>query len=286
MRICSIRTHGPARAAVAVDGGLLSVELINRHFGTDLPMTVDALISSGRTVELSGLTAQASEKIDSISPGNTVFAAPYSNPPKIWGIGLNFPKHADDLQARLPTDEPASFMKPATTIVGPGDEIILPPQSKRVTGEAEIGVIIARECKNVDIRDVPDVIFGYTTIIDMTAEDILQKNPRFLTRAKSFDTFFSFGPWIVTADEIEDVGELTITTWINGREHRSNQVKNMTFPPFELVAFHSRVMTLTPGDIISCGTPGAVPLQPGDRIGCTVSGIGKLENPVRKIIDQ
>ncbi|MBN2416746.1 fumarylacetoacetate hydrolase family protein [bacterium] len=280
MRIGSIRSNGTSQAAVSVGGGWKTIAGLNVRYRTNLPCTVDGLIRSGRADELRHLLHQTPEKGETVIHDEAVFLAPYLNPPKIWGIGLNFPKHADDLQARLPTDEPASFMKPATAIIGPGDRIMLPPQSQRVTGEAEIGVIIGKECKNVGIEDVQDVIFGYTTIIDMTAEDILRKNPRFLTRAKSFDTFFSFGPWIVTADEIADVGELTITTWINGKEHISNQVKNMTFPPFELVSFHSRVMTLKPGDIISCGTPGAVPLRPGDLIGCTVDGIGKLENPV------
>src|SRR5690606_30558498 len=118
---------------------------------------------------------------------------------------------------------------------------------------------------------------------DMTAEDILQKNPRYLTRAKSFDTFFSFGPELVTADEVEDVPGLKVATVINGEIHRDNLVSNMTFQPQHLISFHSKVMTLLPGDIISTGTPGAVVIRDGDVVECRIGGFETLVNPVRDL---
>jgi 2-keto-4-pentenoate hydratase/2-oxohepta-3-ene-1,7-dioic acid hydratase in catechol pathway len=173
-------------------------------------------------------------------------------------------------------------MKGDHTIIGPGDTIILPTQSERVTAEAEIGVIIGKTCRDVAEAHVREVIAGYCLIIDMTAEDILQKNPRFLTRSKNFDTFFSFGPELITPDEVPDVLSLTVGTYNNGKLHRENQVRNMAFPPDYLVAFHSQVMTLYPGDIISTGTPGAVVVKNGDVAECRVSGgLGVLANPVR-----
>lgn len=216
----------------------------------------------------------------SIPVAGVRFAPPYRQPPKIWGIGLNYTAHAADLDEVSPNEEPASFMKPSTTIIGVGDTIVLPKQSHKVTGEAELGVIIGKRCKDVSLENVQDVIFGYTTIVDMTAEDILRKNPRFLTRSKSFDTFFSFGPVVITADEIEDVNGLTVQTIRNGGVLAENVVSNMMFPPFELVSFHSHVMTLEPGDIISTGTPGALHIQDGDTIACHIEGVGSLENPV------
>jgi 2-keto-4-pentenoate hydratase/2-oxohepta-3-ene-1,7-dioic acid hydratase in catechol pathway len=116
----------------------------------------------------------------------------------------------------------------------------------------------------------------------MTAEDILQKNPRFLTRSKNFDTFFSFGPELITADEVPDVLNVKVGTYNNGRLHRENVVANMAFPPFYLVAFHSHVATLYPGDIISTGTPGAVVIGDGDVAECRIEGLGTLSNPVRR----
>ena len=101
------------------------------------------------------------------------------------------------------------------------------------------------------------MVAGFTPIIDMTAEDILRQNVRYLTLSKSFDTFFSFGPCLVTPDAVDDVNALTVSTVINGRVHAENTVAHMTFPPDELVALLSTVMTLLPGDIISTGTPGA-----------------------------
>jgi 2-keto-4-pentenoate hydratase/2-oxohepta-3-ene-1,7-dioic acid hydratase in catechol pathway len=173
---------------------------------------------------------------------------------KVWGIGLNYRDHAVDLAAPFPT-EPASFMKGDHTIIGDGEAIELPPESERVTAEAELGVIIGRRCRDVAEDDFGAVIAGYCLIIDMTAEDILQRNPRFLTRSKNFDTFFSFGPELVTPEEVLDVMRLNVGTWCNGVLHRQTVVANMAFPPAYLVAFHSRVMTL-PGDIISTGPRG------------------------------
>jgi len=122
--------------------------------------------------------------------------------------------------------------------------------------------------------------FGLDLARRIDAEDILRRNPRFLTRSKSFDTFFSFGPVVVTPDEVDDVTALTVQTIRNGEIMAENVVNNMTFPPFELVTFHSRVMTLEPGDIISTGTPGAVHIRHGDIVKCHIEGIGTLQNPV------
>src|SRR3712207_2961412 len=128
----------------------------------------------------------------------------YRRPRKIWGIGLNYVEHAGDLSETAPSEEPASFMRPDTTIIGPDDEIVLPAQSERVTAEGELALVLGREAKDVPEEDAPHFVAGFTTVLDMTAEDILRKNPRYLTRSKSFDTFFSFGPELVSPDEIED----------------------------------------------------------------------------------
>ncbi len=172
-------------------------------------------------------------------------------------------------------------MKCDNTIIGPGEVIELPPQSERVTAEAEIGVIIGRECFCVSEQQAADCIAGYCLILDMTAEDILQKNPRFLTRSKNFDTFFSFGPELITPDEVPDVLKLKVGTYNNGKLHRENVVANMAFPPYYLVSFHSHVATLYAGDIISTGTPGAVVIRDGDLAECRIDGLGKLSNPVK-----
>ncbi len=211
---------------------------------------------------------------------NVKFAPLYRKPNKIWGIGLNYKNHAADLKEVSPSEEPASFMKPNTTIIGYGENVEIPFQSDKTTGEAELGVIIGKKCKDIEIDDWLSVVAGYTTIIDMTAEDILRKNPRFLTRSKSFDTFFSFGPVFVTPDEIKDVLKLEVSTVINNEIYAKNVVSNMTFTPDYLVSFHSKVMTLLPGDIISTGTPRAVHINDGDIVECRIDGFKALINPV------
>ena len=212
------------------------------------------------------------------------YAPLYRDPPKLWGIGLNYAAHAGDLSATAPVEEPASFMRPATTIIGPGEKIRLPEQSSRVTGEAELGVVIGREAKNVTEEVARDVVAGFVCVLDMTAEDILMRNPRYLTRAKSFDTFYAFGPELITPDEVGEVADLEVATVLNGEVRRADKVSGMIFSPWRLVAFHSRVMTLLPGDIIATGTPGAVVLNPGDSLECRINsrfcGFEPLVNPV------
>ena len=201
-------------------------------------------------------------------------------PHKIWGIGLNYRDHARDLSESVPTLAPASFMKPDTAIIGCGDTIAIPTLSQKTTAEAELGIVIGKRCKDVPAERWLEVVGGFTTIIDMTAEDILRQNPRYLTMSKSFDTFIAVGPQLVTPDEVADVLRLTVSTVINGKVHAENTVAHMTFPPAELVAYHSRVMTLLPGDIISTGTPGAAVIQHGDRVACRITGFETLSNPV------
>lgn len=211
------------------------------------------------------------------------FTAPYRRPRKLWGIGLNYVDHAADLSESVP-EEPASFLKGDHTIIGTGDDIPVPPQSERTTAEAELGLVIGRECRNVSEADALDHVFGVTTVLDQTAEDILQRNPRFLTRSKNFPGFFSFGPEIVSMDEVlesfGDLADVEVSTVVNDAESRTNTVAQMRYSPAFLVAFHSAVMPLFPGDVISTGTPGAIHVRPGDVAECRIPRIGHLVNPV------
>jgi 2-keto-4-pentenoate hydratase/2-oxohepta-3-ene-1,7-dioic acid hydratase in catechol pathway len=234
-----------------------------------------------------GLAARAAAAAGQVfhpaDPG--LFAAPYRSPRKIWGIGLNYRDHATDLSEPVP-GEPASFIKGDHTIIGPGDGILLPEQSKRVTAEAELGLVIGKYCRNVPEDEALDYVWGVCPILDQTAEDILRRNPRFLTRSKNFPTFFSFGPAIVPMRELRrrfgSIADITVSTVRNGAELRTSTVARMTFGPSALVSFHSKVMPLFPGDIISTGTPGAVVVNDGDTVECRIPGVGRLINPVRR----
>lgn len=278
MRLCTINRDTREQAAVVTSSGIVPVSAINTHLRKSWPEDLHTLIVQGLDRCILVDAGQTPVKLD---PASVRYGPLYRHPRKILGIGLNYRDHAADLNAPFPT-EPASFMKCDNTIIGPGDDIALPPQSERVTAEAEIGIIIGRECFCISEQQAAQYIAGYCLILDMTAEDILQKNPRFLTRAKNFDTFFSFGPELITPDEVPDVLKVKVGTYSNGKLHRENIVANMAFSPLYLVAFYSQVSTLYPGDIISTGTPGAVVIRDGDLAECRIEGLGHLSNPVRK----
>jgi 2-keto-4-pentenoate hydratase/2-oxohepta-3-ene-1,7-dioic acid hydratase in catechol pathway len=286
MRLASIHINGNEKLAVCTGNGQILMEKINAALGVDWPVHMETLLKTEQLGKLNTwYQAEGREKIESrrtppLNKDTFQYAPLFRCPSKIWGIGLNYVEHAADLSEKSPTLLPASFMKPATTIIGYGDDIQIPTLSQKTTAEAELGLIIGNRCKNVARENWLDVVAGFTTIIDMTAEDILRQNPRYLTVSKSFDTFFSFGPQLITTDEIKDVNQLKVSTVINGRVHAENSVRHMTFPPDELVAFHSQVMTLLPGDVISTGTPGAVPINHGDEITCLIRGFEPLKNQV------
>jgi len=208
MRLATLKMEGSEKSAIATRHGLIPVAAVNRKFGRTWPTDTLELITSGGLKDLTAwYIAERRQALDImtedvVSANALRPAAPYRRPRKIWGIGLNYADHAADLAEKTPTGIPGSFMKPDATLIGPGDAIQIPDLSQKTTAEGELGVIIGRKCRNVRAEDWQTVVAGFTTIIDMTAEDILRQNPRYLTVSKSFDTFFSFGPQLVTPDEI------------------------------------------------------------------------------------
>jgi 2-keto-4-pentenoate hydratase/2-oxohepta-3-ene-1,7-dioic acid hydratase in catechol pathway len=276
-------------AAIVIDGAEQPVVTrpdrgvaLLRDLLPEAPGDVMGVIAEGRYDEVARAAAAAPESVFR-QRGEVRFTAPYRRPRKVWGIGLNYVGHAADLAATVP-EEPASFIKADHTIIGPGEPIPVPPQSQRTTAEGELGLVIGRHCRNVSVDDALSYVFGVTPVLDQTAEDILQRNPRFLTRSKNFPGFFSFGPEIVPLDELlAEVGRLDdveVSTVVNGTDVRTNRVERMRFSPAFLVSFHSAVMPLYPGDIISTGTPGAIQIRPGDVAECRIPGVGVLTNPV------
>lgn len=289
MKVAVLKTHNAEMPYLLHEDTLLSVETLGREAGHNWSGGLMDLLTTGQWFDLldwyrsGGSPALNKCNADRVPLEKAPFAPLYRHPRKIWGIGLNYREHASDLDEKSPTAEPGSFMKPDTTIIGPGDEILLPEMSQKTTGEAELGLVFGRTCRHVAQDRWQEVLAGYTTIIDMTAEDILRRNPRNLTQCKSFDTFFSFGPFLQSLDEVAEVKDLRVRTIHNGREHASNVVRNMTFTPDYLVSYHSRIMTMLPGDIISTGTPGAAHLNDGDTVECHIEGFLPLMNPVRDL---
>ncbi|MFM2124916.1 MAG: hypothetical protein RL328_1367 [Acidobacteriota bacterium] len=273
MKLLSFEHHGQPHAGIATPLGVLPVPEINARRGTRVPNNILEIIQTGTVDQLRDTSG-----IDPLPWCEVTPLVPYDVPPKIWCIGLNYRTHADDINAVQP-EEPGSFMKPASCMFQPGGIIHLPPASvtNDVDAEGELGVIIGRECKGISLADVPNAIFGYTTTLDLTALDVLARNPRYLTRAKGMDDFFSFGPVIVTADEIPDVNQLEVITEKNGEVISRDFVHHMRHTPHELVRFHAEFMTLHPGDLISTGCPKGARIKPGDHIRARIEGVGTLE---------
>jgi 2-keto-4-pentenoate hydratase/2-oxohepta-3-ene-1,7-dioic acid hydratase in catechol pathway len=277
MKLIRFEYHGKVHAGVVTGAAVAAIPEINARRGAHIPDDVLAIIQSGDLEPLRILGGVPTIPLTDVKP-----LLPYEVPPKIWCIGLNYKSHAEDIQATQP-EEPGSFMKPASCMFQPGGDIVLPPPevSNEVDAEGELGVIIGKKCKFVPGGDVRDVIFGYTTTLDLTALDVLRRNPRYLTRAKSIDTFFSFGPVIVTADEVPDVDALEVVTEHNDGICSRDFVRNMRHRPFELVRFHSDYFTLYPGDLISTGCPKGARIQAGDTVGARIDGVGRLGARVR-----
>ncbi|MEP7354249.1 MAG: fumarylacetoacetate hydrolase family protein [Acidobacteriota bacterium] len=267
---------------ILIGDRIAPVIAINAKFGLQIANDILAIIQAGAADQLKPLHADHFPGVETIPLTEVQPLVPYDVPPKIWCIGLNYRTHADDIDAIQP-DEPGSFMKPASCMIHPGGEILLPPSSvsEDVDAEGELGVVIGKQCKGISLEEVPDMIFGYTTTLDLTALDVLRRNPRYLTRAKSYDTFFSFGPVIVTADEIANVDQLEVITEHNGGICSRDFVHHMRHLPYELVRFHAQAMTLYPGDLISTGCPKGARIKAGDRVAARIDGVGRLEATVR-----
>jgi 2-keto-4-pentenoate hydratase/2-oxohepta-3-ene-1,7-dioic acid hydratase in catechol pathway len=281
MRIRTVALGDEQLACAALpDGRLARIDRI-------LPSQPSDLLSLLAAEQLDTLAAAVNsgvDDIDCVDPDLPVLA-PWTRPRKILGIGLNYGAHAGDLGERAPRTSPASFIKGDHTIVGPGEPIVVPPGIGKVTAEAELGLVIGRICYQVSVEDAMSYVAGVVPVLDQTAEAVLLENPRYLTRVKNYPTFFSFGPDMITLDEVlahAALPDLRVATIHNGAVHRKDTVSGMTFSPAELLSFHSQVMPFYPGDILSTGTPGAVAIEPGDVVSCELGDeLASLTNAVR-----
>ena len=198
-------------------------------------------------------------------------------PTKVVAVGKNYVDHAAEMGSPVP-DEPLLFLKPATAVIGPGDPIVLPPQSSEVHHEAELAVVIGTVAHRIKAEDVARVILGYTAANDVTARDLQRRDVQF-TRAKGFDTFCPLGPAIET--ELDPLEGLSITCRVNGELRQEGNTADLVFGVAELIEYISSIMTLLPGDVILTGTPAGVgPIRLGDIVEVAIEGIGLLRNPV------
>ncbi|MFC9514482.1 fumarylacetoacetate hydrolase family protein [Nocardiaceae bacterium NPDC056970] len=195
---------------------------------------------------------------------------------KVICVGKNYAAHAAEMGGEAPED-PVIFIKPNTSIVGPGAPIMLPPSSNEVHYEGELAVVIGRPCKDVPAAKALDVVLGYTVANDVTARD-QQRHDGQWTRAKGYDTFCPLGPWIETKLDVSDV---EIKTEVDGEVKQRSRTSLLLHGIPKVIEWVSAVMTLLPGDVILTGTPeGVGPIVDGQSVSVTVEGIGTLTNPV------
>ncbi|MGH3736427.1 MAG: fumarylacetoacetate hydrolase family protein [Micromonosporaceae bacterium] len=198
-------------------------------------------------------------------------------PSKVVCVGRNYAEHAAEHGSEVPA-EPLLFLKPSTSVIGPGDAIKLPVQSQQVEHEAELAVVIgATGARRVSREDAMKTVFGYTCANDVTARDLQRADSQW-TRAKGFDSFCPIGPWIETD---VDVSDAEVRCEVNEEVRQLGRTKDMVFDVPTLISYISHVMTLLPGDVILTGTPAGVePLAAGDSVEVRIQGIGALTNPV------
>jgi 2-keto-4-pentenoate hydratase/2-oxohepta-3-ene-1,7-dioic acid hydratase in catechol pathway len=215
-------------------------------------------------------------RLEANLPLESVQLLPPILPSKIICVGRNYAAHAKEQNAEIP-EIPLIFLKPPSSIIGHGDTILLPPQSQQVEHEAELVVVIGKRGRWISLNEARSFIFGYTVGNDVTARDLQRRDGQW-TRAKGFDTFCSFGPWIETDF---DPADALVTCHVNGEMRQMASTQDMVFDVSQLITFISSIMTLEPGDLLFTGTPAGIgPLRPGDVVDVKVDRLGTLHNLV------
>jgi 2-keto-4-pentenoate hydratase/2-oxohepta-3-ene-1,7-dioic acid hydratase in catechol pathway len=213
--------------------------------------------------------------------------APVPRPGKIVCVGLNYRDHARETGQEIPT-EPVLFSKFANSVVGPGADVLVPPEAEKVDYEAELAVVVGRKASSVPVADALGHVAGYACANDVSSRSLQFRSGQWLL-GKAIDTFLPLGPFLVTADEVPDPQALGIRCLVNGELRQSSDTGQMIFGVAELVSFASRTITLEPGDVLITGTPAGVGmaadppryLRPGDRMRIEIDGVGELDNTVR-----
>jgi len=278
-----------ARAGSAAGERLLAVSHRDSWFGLaglrgyEHITTIAEIVGAGESDKLAAAVEQQADDLVPITVDLDRAATIADRHCDLWGAGLNYRRHSEDLAAPQPSSGPGSYLRPTSCLIGNGDHIELPAQSRRVTAEAELGLVIGVACKNVARGDWRSAVAGVTTVLDMTAEDVIRENPRYIPWAKGFDTFCSVGPVLVTLDEFDDdsLETIGIATVRNGETVAAATVADMKYDLGFLVEYFSAGRTLLPGTVICTGTPGATVINPGDTVQAVVDHLGTLTHPVR-----
>jgi 2-keto-4-pentenoate hydratase/2-oxohepta-3-ene-1,7-dioic acid hydratase in catechol pathway len=276
MKLASYRRNGAATYGVVAEGGLIDM---GRRFGSRLP-TLDAALAAGALDQLreAARGAAPDHRLDAVE------FLPVLKPEKMICIGLNYVRHVEEMGRRMPT-VPGLFLKLPSALAGHGQDIVKPKVSDDFDYEGELVVVIGKACHRVAEAEALSFVGGYTILNDGSIRDWQKDN---VCAGKNFPRTSGFGPWLVTADELGDPGNLKVETRVNGKVMQSDSTAGFIFPVPRLIAYVSTFTPLAPGDIISTGTPSGVAagrkpptwLKPGDIVEVEISGIGTLRNRV------
>ncbi len=294
MKLITYQTNGRPQIGAVQDAQVIDLRAAARLMaGTGdaaFPEDMIALLAAGEaglqqaTAAVQFATARSADCVQPLS--NVTLLPPVVRPGKVVALGRNYAAHAAEGGAE-PPKYPMLFHKTATSLLGAGGTIVIPPVTDKVDFEAELAVIIGRDCKNVSEDDALDYVAGYTVANDVTARDWQRRTTQF-TAGKMLDTFGPLGPALVTCDEIPDPGNLRIQTRLNGQTMQDGHTSMMIFSVPFIISYISQISTLEVGDVILTGTPEGVGyarkppvyMKAGDEITIEVENVGTLTNTV------
>jgi 2-keto-4-pentenoate hydratase/2-oxohepta-3-ene-1,7-dioic acid hydratase in catechol pathway len=278
MRLATFEHHGHRHAGVVSADNVISLKSAGFEDMLSVirggPEALTRIASFQRQAPATAIMPLASVKL----------CAPIPKPPKILCMGLNYKDHAREAKRELP-EFPVIFAKYWNTVIGPGDDIVLPKNSQKPDYEAEFAFVIGSGGRHIKAADWRKHVFGYMIVNDVSARDV-QNSVSQWTMGKNFDTFAPMGPWVVTADEIADPHKLSITLTLNGEKLQDSNTSELIFKIPETIEYLASMMTLEPGDVVSTGTPAGVGfahkppkwLTPGADVVVRVEGLGELRN--------
>ena len=283
MRFARFATPDGPHVALVDGDTLVDLTAVDPAFGDD-PVPILAAGPAG--MDAAAATASAAPLHDRTPLDSVRLLPPVPRPPRFVGIGFNFRGHDAD-PGSAPPGFPLFFNKQTTCAIGPNDPILAPPASDQLDYEGELVLVIGRRCRNVPAERASEVVAGCMVGNDVSARDWQRRSPT-VTLGKSFDGTAPVGPWVTTLDEVGDVADMHIRTWVNDELVQDGHTADMITDCWEQIALLSSVFTLLPGDLISTGTPpGAAQQQPdprwlriGDRVRVAIDGLGELDNAV------
>ncbi|MCY4466185.1 MAG: fumarylacetoacetate hydrolase family protein [Chloroflexi bacterium] len=275
-----------SKLGIKTERGILDVAAAVAASGADCPASPDAVYSQGLAAlpALQALIDASNDAALFLDEADLTYAPTVPNPGKILCVGLNYRKHAAESGMAEP-QEPVLFSKFNNALAAPNEDIPMQADWTAVDYESELGVVMGKTARNVGVDEALDCVFGYCNMNDLSERNLQMRSGQWLL-GKTLDKFLPLGPYVVTADAISDPQNLSIKGWMNGELRQDSNTADMIFSIAEVIAYASQVMTLSPGDVISTGTPEGVILgmqprlwmQPGDAYIVEVAGLGRLVN--------